>query len=127
MKLTLPQSFTTVHFPTISEIKDNNIISLRNTLSRIQHERTSFPSQSALGHFTGSLSVEETWRLPGQQAIGTDGYGGVFVSVLETSVLPRHFRFAAAKGNCQARADISGTFAAAKIAAGPRSIVSLFL
>ena len=55
------------------------------------------------------------------------------MSVLETSVLPRHFHFAAAKGTCRGncrgktRADISGTFAAAKIAAGPRSIVSLFL
>ena len=36
-------------------------------------------------------------------------YGGVFVSVLETSVLPRHFRFAAAKRKCLGKTEVSNT------------------
>ena len=81
-----------------------------------------------LGGAARALSYSCTEGWPGRTA-WLAVYGGVFVSVLETSVLPRHFPFAAAKGNCRGktRADISGTLAAAKIAAGPRSIVSLFL
>ena len=47
--------------------------------------------------------------------------GLVFVSVFQTSILPRHFRFVAAKLNCRGNcpgktwAEKSGTFAAARI------------